>query len=117
MAKLIHQKTNQVLAQKVIKSRFILSRIKGLIGIKNFTKDKTLWILPCSSIHTFFMSFPIDVIFVNKKLKITTVLKNIPHSRLIYPKQYFSTQSVFEFKSPALKHFNLQTGDQLYVEY
>ena len=116
MAYLIHKKTNKVLAQHVILAKSFFKRLKGLMAKKDFAKNKALWILPCrGGIHTFFMKFPIDVIFVNRHLQVSKVIKNIKPWRII---ELISTHhSVFEFKSPALEHIYLQKGDTLYVSH
>ena len=118
MACLIHKNRGEILAQNVITVRGFFPRLKGLIGENNFPSTHTMWILPCKGgIHTFFMKFPIDVIFVNRFLEITTIYKNIRPGKLVEPFfSFFSkTHSVFEFKTPALKNHYLQKGDQLEV--
>jgi uncharacterized membrane protein (UPF0127 family) len=40
------------------------SRRRGLLGRDTFDKGAALIIAPCNSIHTFFMRFAIDVVFV-----------------------------------------------------
>lgn len=119
MAHLINKKTDQILAQNVITVRRLFSRMRGLIGKKDLPLSDALWILPCKGgIHTFFMKFPIDVIFVNRSLQITRVFKNIVPWKIVFLSSLFSkTYSAFEFKTPALDHYHLQQGDQLYVGY
>ena len=46
------------------------TRLRGLLGRSNLTAGAGLIILPCSSIHTFFMAFPIDVLFVSKENRV-----------------------------------------------
>ena len=117
MNRLIKKTNSQVLAEQVITARSFLARVKGLIGTADLPVDTAFWILPCKGgIHTFFMKFPIDVIFVNRALKITRVFKNIVPNKIVYPFSLFSnTHSVFEFQSPALEKHTLQKGDELYV--
>jgi Uncharacterized conserved protein len=54
------------------------SRFWGLMGRRRLPNDEGLLIDPCNSVHTFFMRFPIDVLFLDQDdrvLKITTELK------------------------------------------
>ena len=115
MNRLIHK--NETLAEKVITARSFFARVKGLMGKADLSPSTAFWILPCKGgIHTFFMKFSIDVIFVNRALKITRIFKNITPGKIVYPFSLFSnTHSVFEFQSPALEKHILQKGDQLYV--
>ncbi|MDE0118466.1 MAG: DUF192 domain-containing protein [Bdellovibrionales bacterium] len=118
MSSLINKKTNQILAQNVVTAHRFFSRVKGLMGKEDFPSSSAFWILPCTGgIHTFFMKFSIDVIFVNPSLKITAVFKNIAPWKIVHPGLFSKTYSVFELKSPALETSQLQTGDQLYVGY
>lgn len=39
-------------------------RLKGLLGRSRMAENHGMLIAPCSSIHTFFMRFPIDVVFL-----------------------------------------------------
>lgn len=41
------------------------SRFVGLMGRREFPDGEALCIRPCSSIHMFFMRFPIDAVFVD----------------------------------------------------
>ncbi len=120
MTPLIHAKTNKVLAQNVIKASHILSRLKGLMGRSHLPMSSAMWIIPCQrGIHTFFMRFPLDLIFVNRSLEITHVSHNIKPWKVVRPPGSFAlsppSYSVFEFPSPALNSQPLQKGDQLYV--
>lgn len=121
MTHLINKKTNQVLARNVVSVHSFFLRMKGLMGQTDFPSSSAFWITPCKGgIHTFFMKFPIDVIFVNRSLCITRVFKNIKPWKIVYPSfsaclMFSKTHSVFEFKTPALNQYYLQKGDQLYV--
>ena len=117
MASLVHKDSGKVLAQNLVSAQSFWARMKGLMGKKDMDTSSALWIYPClGSIHTCFMRFPIDVIFVNKSLAIVRVIQNISPWKWIYPLALFSnTHSVFEFKSPALAEYNLKTKDLLHV--
>jgi uncharacterized membrane protein (UPF0127 family) len=43
------------------------SRFVGLLGRSTLADDDGLWIEPCTSVHTFFMRFPIDLAFVDRR--------------------------------------------------
>ena len=53
-------------------------RGKGLLGHSKLEFDQALWIKPCNNIHTMFMRFSIDCIFLEKKLanKFSLFIKN-----------------------------------------
>ena len=58
-------------------------RAKGLIGFKSLPLGKGMLITKCNAIHTCFMKFPIDAIFLDDELKVVKVIKNIRPWRLL----------------------------------
>ena len=58
-------------------ARTLFERIRGLIGMKSLPKGEGMLILRCNSIHTFFMSFPIDATFFDRDGNIVKVVRNI----------------------------------------
>jgi len=135
MPALIHQKTNQVLAEQILFSHSFFKRVRGLLGYKALPPKQVMWIKPCASIHTFFMKFPIDVIFADENLYVKKVCKNVAPWTIvnslgeklsffqyyIHPstydlKNYFQKTSVFEFQAGALSEYSINKGDRLYVD-
>lgn len=74
--------TNKVLAEKTIFAKTFLERLKGLMFITNMEDNTALVLEPCNSIHTFFMRFPIDVIFASKEGKILHVIEGMKPFRI-----------------------------------
>ena len=63
-------------------ARTFLERAKGLIGTKRLPPGEGLLILRCNSIHTFFMSFPIDAVFFDRNDNVVKAVRNIQPWRL-----------------------------------
>src|SRR5258706_12838560 len=57
-------------------------RRKGLLGRRVFPLDSALILAPCSSIHTLFMRFPIELAFVSRECAVLRVLHAIGPWRL-----------------------------------
>jgi len=53
-----------VVAQRVKVASSFLQRLRGLMGRSTLDPGEGLLIDPCSSVHTFFMRFPIDVLYI-----------------------------------------------------
>jgi uncharacterized membrane protein (UPF0127 family) len=104
---------NLVLAEKVEKAVSFHSRLKGLLGRKTMNANETLWIIRCSSIHTFFMNFSIDVVFVDHSLKVRARYENVKPWRLV--STVWGAKSVFEFAAGAIAKGKIEVGDQLNV--
>jgi uncharacterized membrane protein (UPF0127 family) len=103
----------ELLIENLETAQSFLSRAKGLLGRKEMSAQQALWIKPCNNIHTFFMSFAIDCVFLDKEMKIRNIVPDVTPYKLIGP--FWKSSSVIEFKSGFAAAKNLKVGDQLYV--
>jgi len=60
---------NLQIAARVIRADSFQSRLLGLIPRKSMAPEEGLWLEPCAMIHTCFMRFPIDAVFLGADLK------------------------------------------------
>jgi uncharacterized protein len=86
-------------------------RMKGLLGRKELSRDRVLWISPCSSIHTFFMAFPIDVIFLNRQGQVLRIYRSLNPWRLSW--WHPSAIGVLEAAAGSADAWNINVGDRL----
>jgi len=107
---LIIKSKNLNLGKDIKLANNIFTRVKGLMFENKITGDGLL-IRPCNSIHTFFMKFNIDVVFLNKNLKIVKIIRNMPPWRM--SKIYFDAWQVLEFAGNGLSS-DVEEGD--YIE-
>ncbi|MCM8782809.1 MAG: DUF192 domain-containing protein [Candidatus Omnitrophica bacterium] len=80
--KIINKTRNIILAEEVIFADNFFKRIKGLLGRDNFSKGQALVIVPCNSVHSFFMRFSIEVIFLDRKNKVIKIISPFKPYRL-----------------------------------
>jgi uncharacterized membrane protein (UPF0127 family) len=85
-------------------------RNKGLLGRKNLAPGGGLWIIPCESVHTFFMQFPIDLVYLDRKHQIRKVRSAVPAWRL---SACLSAHSILELPSGTIDNTLTQRGDTL----
>lgn len=71
-------RTGTLLARSIESAFDSATRRRGLLGRDKLDQDAALILAPCPSVHTFFMRFPIDVVFTRKD---GTVVKVCPHLR------------------------------------
>jgi uncharacterized membrane protein (UPF0127 family) len=55
----------------------MLPRMKGLLGRRELPPGEGILIKPAPSIHTFFMRFPIDVVFLSRTGEVLKVSSNV----------------------------------------
>ena len=89
-------------------------RLRGLLGAAPLKPEEGLILVGEKSIHTFFMSFPIDVIYVDKDYRVIRTDSDMVPYR-IGP---FVTKSayVLELLAGTIAHTATQVGDQLLFE-
>jgi uncharacterized membrane protein (UPF0127 family) len=87
--------------------------LNNLLGRADLAPTEALWIRPCNNIHTFFMRFAIDCIFVDRQMEIKKIVTNVRPFRLVGP--YWRTASVIEVCSGFAEMKKLKIGDKLYV--
>lgn len=54
------------------------SRFWGLMGKKELKKDAGLLLKPCSAVHTWFMKFPLDLIFLDREYRVVKMVEKLP---------------------------------------
>ncbi len=82
--KAVNLTTGEVIAARVKIACDFRSRSVGLLNRSSLQDDEALLIKPCNSIHTFFMKFPIDVVFLDQKGKVVRAKKNLVPWRLCF---------------------------------
>jgi len=85
-------------------------RLLGLI-FKNIKKGQGFAIRDCNSIHTFWMRYKIDVVFLDKNNEIVKLYESLRQFRMtpIIKDAY----CVLEFPEFTIKDLSLKTGDEL----
>lgn len=106
-------KENLILADEIVEANTFFKRAQGLIGKKNLPDHIAWWFKKTPTVHTCFMSFPIDVVFVDRKMKVTQIVRNLKPWRVTFPSSLWN-DSCFEFAGGALID-QVELGDKLYV--
>ena len=105
-----NQRTGKRLADNVREASNPLSRSVGLLGKKTLPDGEALLIRPCWSIHTWFMRFALDVIFLDREDRVVKVALNMGPWRMAVAK---GAHSVIEMKAGSIAEGDLAPGDQL----
>jgi len=61
----------------IVKADTFWKRTLGLMGRKDMPDNEALLLSPCSSVHTFFMRFPIDLVWLGESMNIVRVDKDV----------------------------------------
>jgi len=109
----VNLRTGKELATNVRVADNIFTRMKGLLGKKELPQGEALWIKPCFSVHTFFMKFPIDIVFLNKTNQVIASVSNLSPNRMtrLYPQSF----SVLELPPGTIAATNTEVGDEIKI--
>jgi uncharacterized membrane protein (UPF0127 family) len=88
-------------------------RRTGLLKHSGLAPGEGLWIVPCEGVHTFFMKFPIDVVFLNRKRTVLKIRPNMGRRRIALS---LRAHSVLELPAGRLAETATQAGDVLELE-
>ena len=89
------------------------SRSKGLLGRSGLGEQEGLWIQPTSSIHMWFMRFPIDVIWAAEDGRVIKLVENIKPWRMSFCR---GAKVALELPVGAIARSGVQVGDHLVIE-
>ncbi len=76
---------NRTLAEPCFVATRFGDRLLGLMGERRLAQGSGLWIAPCNSIHTFFMRFEIDAVYLDRDGKVLAVRRNMKPWRVEWP--------------------------------
>jgi uncharacterized protein len=108
--KILNITRQSVLADRVEVADRGATRRKGLLGRDGLAAGEGLWIVPCESVHTFGMRFPIDLIYLDRGKKVKKVRNGVPPWRL---SACFSAHSVLELLPGTIGATQTRPGDKL----
>ena len=109
---LVNQRTDEALADRIELAVTRNDRRKGLLGRDVFETSSALIIAPCFSIHTMFMRFDIDAVFVDDDGRAVKVVQGMGPWRIAV--QPFA-HAVVELPAGSLRERPVDVGDRLYI--
>jgi uncharacterized membrane protein (UPF0127 family) len=83
------------------------SRLRGLIGRRGLVPGEGLLLKPTPSIHTWFMRFPIDAVFLDADLRVLGVSPELPPWRFAGRRR---TRAVLELPGGEARRLGLEAG-------
>lgn len=102
------------LASKAHTARGFWSRLIGLLGRSSLQTGGALVLEPCNSIHTAFMRFAIDVVYIDRSGQVVKVISKLKPFRVSGAFQ--GACSVIELPSGTIENTGTAPGDQLVFE-
>jgi uncharacterized membrane protein (UPF0127 family) len=86
--------------------------MRGLLGRDQLEPGEGLLLRPASSIHTFFMRFPIDAVWLDGDLRVVGVTADLPPWRTAAKR---GAHSVLELAAGEAGALGLEPGERLFL--
>jgi hypothetical protein len=110
----VFNRTKQTfLADRVEVADSMLTRLVGLLGRRSLAPGGGLWIFPSRGIHTWGMVFDIDVVFLDRDLRVVALRELVrPFS---ITSINLSAESVIELPAHTIFKSRTEIGDQIVI--
>jgi uncharacterized membrane protein (UPF0127 family) len=109
---LVNQRTDRAVAENIEVAVTRRARRKGLLGRTEFAGSNALVLAPCAAVHTMFMRFPIDLVFVDGDGRAVRMVPNLaPWRMAVEP----FAHAVVELPAGSLAERPVEVGDRLYL--
>ena len=109
----VNQTRGTILATRLEAAHTSATRRKGLLGREGLLPGEGLWIAPCESVHTFFMRFPIDLVYLDREYRIRKVCDAVGPWRL---SACFSAHSILELPAGTIRETQTERWDTVEVK-
>jgi uncharacterized membrane protein (UPF0127 family) len=101
--------TEVVLSSKNVRvANSFFQRLIGLVGRGQLHENEGLLIVPCNSVHTFFMRYRIDVVFLSRDFRVVKVIHNMKPWRI--SAVVWKSHSVLELQAGAARRLGIAFG-------
>jgi len=100
----------EVVCERCVVADDSLTRMRGLLGRTELPPDEGILLRPASSVHTWFMRFPIDVVFLDRDLAVVRVVRRLRPWRTAYGRR---AAAVLELAAGESERRGIDVGDRL----
>jgi len=109
---LMNRRSGETVASTIELAMTRSARRRGLLHRSGLDADRALVLAPCLAVHTAFMQFAIDVMFVDRAGAITRIVRHLAPWRVAASRHAYAT---IELPAGALDDRDVVVGDRLYL--
>ena len=108
----LHRADGTVVVERLLVAERPFARMRGLLGRRDLPSGEGLLLKPAASIHTFFMRFPIDAVFLDRDGEVLRVASEVRPWRTAARR---GARAVVELRAGECERRGLRAGDRLEV--
>ena len=109
---LMNERTHEPVATELELAVTRRARRRGLLGRDGLDDSAALILAPCTAVHTAFMRFAIDVLFLDRDGRAVKIVSNVVPWRIALAARAYA---VVEMTAGSVTRQGVQLGDRLYV--
>lgn len=108
----VYNITRQVVLAHEVRLAFnFWGRLRGLLGERSLLVGKGLLLKPCNVVHSWFVTFLFDIVFLNEELVIVHIIEAMPPFR--FSPIVRKAQAVLELPAGVVRMSGSRVGDRL----
>jgi uncharacterized membrane protein (UPF0127 family) len=100
----------RIACERCVVAESSLARMRGLLGRRSLAPEEGILLRPASSVHTWFMRFPIDVVFLDRNLAVLRVVPRLRPWRAAWRRR---ATAVLELAAGESERRGIRAGDSL----
>lgn len=112
-AAVVDRRRGAVVCERCLVADSPLARLKGLLGRKSLPAGEGILLRPTAAVHTSFMRFPIDVVFLDRGLEVVGTVDNLRPWRLAARR---GAHAVLELAAGERVRRSISPGDRLSLD-
>jgi uncharacterized membrane protein (UPF0127 family)/CheY-like chemotaxis protein len=110
---IVNLSSERVVCERGVVAEHALSRMRGLLGRRQLPAGEGLLLEPAPAIHTAFMRFPIDVVFLDAYMRVIKVVEALPPWRSVAARH---ARAVLELTAGEAGRRGVTVGDRLDIQ-
>ena len=115
LVRVVNQTRGTTVGESVELASTSLTRLWGLLGRRGVKAGGGLWIMPSSGVHTVGMRFPIDVVGLDKNMRVIKLWHDLAPYRVTSVS--LKMCSVIELAAGQIRETKMEIGDVLEVTH
>ena len=100
----------RVVCERCVVATRPLQRMRGLLGRRELPEGEGILLRRAGSVHTFFMRFPIDAVFLDREQTVLRVAGNVPPWRAVAQR---GARAVLELPAGEAARRGLAVGERV----
>lgn len=106
----LRRANGETVCERCVVADTALTRMRGLLGRRELPGDAGIFLRPASSVHTAFMRFPIDVVFVDRDNRVVSIAEDVSPWRI---RSARGAKAVIELRAGEARRRGVSVGDRL----